>query len=386
MNWWSFHILRLCTTLNGGRNIIRIIRETWSSLQSLCSYKVYEMGMGQVEKRRKNLPVVETSQSALQDAHRSFEASGKMLSDADATPDRRRKKNQQTNGLYKWLTEAARRGFFFFNKSDSRGLILQPETVPVAIGDIGPVRAKRLKFLGLSRCQLRLLPEFVSGLVRLESLQLQHNHLKTLPDWIGNLTQLKYLDVSGNLLKHLPDGLGKCRSLLEFDANLNQLESLPCTLGRLEKLEKLHVHINNLKSLPPSCSNLKSLRYVDLRFNKLQELPKCIGDLQPLDFQGCDMDGLPEFIDLSFSEKSSDLQTESPAFSAEITIYNYLSNSEQGKDLSKCFEGQLTNMSMILLLDGNPVSVPPIKTMYITGCATLERYTQQDLVDSDPRK
>ena len=57
---------------------------------------------------------------------------------------------------------------------------------------------KNLKFLGLIKCELRRIPQWLSELTQLKSIWLDHNRLADLPAWFADHPALKLDDIQGN--------------------------------------------------------------------------------------------------------------------------------------------------------------------------------------------
>jgi Leucine-rich repeat (LRR) protein len=123
---------------------------------------------------------------------------------------------------------------------------------------------------------LDVLPDFVGGLIHLETLSVAHNRLRAVPESIRNCQRLTTVILASNDLTTLPAGLGQLGSLTELELGHNRLEGLPESLANLSLLVRLDCRENKL-SLPPTIPRSARLAELLLGFNRLSALPSGLG-------------------------------------------------------------------------------------------------------------
>ncbi len=155
------------------------------------------------------------------------------------------------------------------------------EVLPENVGELTNVR-----FLDISRNQLRALPATVGKLQFLERLDVYGNQLEILPDEVCNLLCMNRLDLYHNALVALPTNIGKLENLQWLGLNHNQLTSLPASVTNLQKLEGLYCTDNELTAFPESLSALGNLQYLYLSRNQLCALSTSVGKMQSLRWLG----------------------------------------------------------------------------------------------------
>ncbi|MFX1296211.1 MAG: GTP-binding protein [Promethearchaeota archaeon] len=137
--------------------------------------------------------------------------------------------------------------------------------------------------LALYNCGLKIAPESICQLLSLKYLDLSRNQLKELPKSFGHLTSLQELDLSNNQLKSLPENFGNLQLIINLNLYFNQLEALPNSFKDMKSLEILNLSYNQLTSFPEVILNLKSLQFIGLRSNQLTELPMGLWHLNNLE-------------------------------------------------------------------------------------------------------
>ncbi len=153
-----------------------------------------------------------------------------------------------------------------------------------------------LRWLKLTNTHLKVIPEEISSLQKLEHLTLKKNNvasiekeqfkglkcLRTLnlsrnaltahnisPDTFDS-EELNTLDLSHNELSEVPEGVGKARCLLVLNLSHNKLEQIPSQLlMNVTDLLNLDVSHNNLEALPPQLRRLANLQTLVLSNNPL---------------------------------------------------------------------------------------------------------------------
>jgi hypothetical protein len=162
---------------------------------------------------------------------------------------------------------------------------------------------KTVTELGLSFCNLFMLPHEIGKFINLTELGLSSNQLTTLPPEIGKLINLTTLWLSNNQLTSLPPEIENLIKLTVLWLSCNQLTSLPPEIVKLINLTKLRLSYNQLTSLPPEIGNLINLTSLRLSGNQLTSLPPEIGKFINLTKLGLDDNKLtslpPEIGNLS---------------------------------------------------------------------------------------
>nr|XP_054756846.1 protein scribble homolog isoform X12 [Lytechinus pictus] len=140
----------------------------------------------------------------------------------------------------------------------------------------------KLETLDLGSNELEELPETLGALPNLSELWLDCNQLTILPPEIGNLGNLTCLDVSENNLQCLPDEIGGLQSLTDLTLSQNCLEKLPEGIGKLKELSILKIDQNRLITLTPAIGSCENMQELILTENLLQEVPPTVGSLRHL--------------------------------------------------------------------------------------------------------
>ncbi|XP_026282758.1 protein lap4 isoform X3 [Frankliniella occidentalis] len=143
-------------------------------------------------------------------------------------------------------------------------------------------RLHRLRKLGLSDNEIRLLPADIQNFENLVELDVSRNDIPDIPENIKNLRELQVADFSSNPIHRLPQGFVQLRNLTVLGLNDMSLSSLPSDFGCLVSLQSLELRENVLEFLPESLSQLSKLERLDLGDNKIGELPRHIGKLPAL--------------------------------------------------------------------------------------------------------
>jgi Leucine-rich repeat (LRR) protein len=123
-----------------------------------------------------------------------------------------------------------------------------------------------LKSLQISRCQLRMAPDF-SAMVNLAALKLDHNQL-TETSFPVLPTSLTSLDISFNNLSAISSSILFLIHLKVLNVANNQLVTLE-GMENLLALEELNCDRNSIFELPEGLACSRSLRSVSVRFNQL---------------------------------------------------------------------------------------------------------------------
>jgi len=87
-------------------------------------------------------------------------------------------------------------------------------------------------------------------------LWLSRNELKEIPAQIGNLKKLEWIDASNNKLTRLPEELGNCTFLKVLWLENNDLTDLPLSILKLKNLDD--IDFENNKLIPDLMHNFKN--------------------------------------------------------------------------------------------------------------------------------
>ncbi len=129
-----------------------------------------------------------------------------------------------------------------------------------------------LKYLEISICDLKIIPENISLLDQITSLNVKSNLLEKLPQSIKGCDQLEYLNLSFNRYAEMSLLIDQLKSILKLrsvDLSNAWISELPDNFSALINLISLDLSDNRLHSLPEGFANLKSLQILDLSNNRL---------------------------------------------------------------------------------------------------------------------
>ncbi|NXP70321.1 ERBIN protein, partial [Ramphastos sulfuratus] len=141
---------------------------------------------------------------------------------------------------------------------------------------------KQLTYLDVSKNNIEVVEEGISGCESLQDLLLSSNSLQQLPETIGSLKKVTTLKIDENQLMYLPDSIGGLMSLEELDCSFNEIETLPSSVGQLSNMRTFAADHNFLTQLPSEIGNWKHVTVLFLHSNKLEFLPEEMGDMQKL--------------------------------------------------------------------------------------------------------
>uniref|UniRef100_A0A8C0IJ55 Erbb2 interacting protein n=1 Tax=Bubo bubo TaxID=30461 RepID=A0A8C0IJ55_BUBBB len=141
---------------------------------------------------------------------------------------------------------------------------------------------KQLTYLDVSKNNIEVVEEGISGCESLQDLLLSSNSLQQLPESIGSLKKVTTLKIDENQLIYLPDSIGGLISVEELDCSFNEIETLPSSVGQLSNIRTFAADHNFLTQLPSEIGNWKHVTVLFLHSNKLEFLPEEMGDMQKL--------------------------------------------------------------------------------------------------------
>ncbi|MBN3288573.1 ERBIN protein, partial [Polyodon spathula] len=141
---------------------------------------------------------------------------------------------------------------------------------------------KQLTYLDVSKNNIEMVDDRLSGCESLQDLLLSNNALQQLPGSTGSLKKLTALKVDENQLMYLPDSIGGLTSLEELDCSFNEIEALPSSIGQFTNIRTFAADHNFLTQLPPEVGNWKNATVLFLHSNKLESLPEEMGEMQKL--------------------------------------------------------------------------------------------------------
>jgi len=139
---------------------------------------------------------------------------------------------------------------------------------------------KRLESLSLESNQITNVPKIISELHSLKYLNLENNKIGNLPSSILNLPSLTYLNLDFNLLNHIPDSIIRLPSIEVLGLSHNHISSIPESIEEMKSLKTLAVNNNTITKLPRTISNLSSLKFLYLRRNKIESIPKSLKNVK----------------------------------------------------------------------------------------------------------
>lgn len=158
-----------------------------------------------------------------------------------------------------------------------------------------------MKTLLISWNRLKLFPEGIRSMKKLQTLRLNINLITEIPEWIDEAESLEELSINGDFflnrnykIQTLPTALTRLSHLRILKLNDHVIEELPAEMGELIHLEHFEMKDNLLQKLPESIGNCKALRWMDLKANELKGLPLSFNKLKEL-----------EYLNLSFNTELS---------------------------------------------------------------------------------
>ena len=98
----------------------------------------------------------------------------------------------------------------------------------------------------------------------IQSFSLKEIGIRVIPDWMLHLEKLELLDLSDNLLEEIPRDWTGLKSLQQLALDHNQIGKIPEDIRFPPSLRELHLGQNRLSSLPAILADLPALEYLQL--------------------------------------------------------------------------------------------------------------------------
>lgn len=130
-------------------------------------------------------------------------------------------------------------------------------------------RLKQLKILFMANNKFDHLPEVLSQCPNLEMIGFKSNQIKTVSEQ-SLPEQTRWLILTNNQIKVLPDSMGKLHRLQKLALAGNQITRLPDSMANCKNLELARISANQLTSLPDWLFQLPKLSWLAFQGNPLQ--------------------------------------------------------------------------------------------------------------------
>lgn len=139
----------------------------------------------------------------------------------------------------------------------------------------------RLKELHIDRSPLTEFPPVITEMKSLRYLGITRCGLNLVPQEMGALIHLRVLELSGNRIAELPSSIWKLLNLRVLDLAMNPLISLPPNSERLQNLTHLYLWGHSFNYVPSALGTLNSLEVLDLSAKGTKDLRGQEGDASP---------------------------------------------------------------------------------------------------------
>lgn len=126
--------------------------------------------------------------------------------------------------------------------------------------------------LDMMHNELKLLPQYMGDLRKIEFIYAQHNDIDTLP-LLEGCEHLQELHISNNYIKEIPERF--CETLPNLkvlDLRDNKIEKLPDDIQMLQSLMRLDLSNNTITSLPSSLCSLAHLVSLQVDGNPIRSI------------------------------------------------------------------------------------------------------------------
>ena len=245
------------------------------------------------------------------------------------------------------------------------------------------VKDNRVTGIGLYRCRILTLPDFIRDLTALQTLNLASNEISTFPEPITRLKSLRKLDIRNNKLSELPQSIINLTSLQELKLENNKFTIFPEELVRLKWLKILDFSHNQIKSIPTTIVLLMSLQSLRLRGNGLTTFPEEVVELRSLKTLNLDENSfstIPESILKLKSLESLTLRSNQfSTFPEALTNLIWLKDLNLGLNQLNSLPDSITKLEslQILDLDGNKIETLPESIGYLKSIQDLNFISNQ---------
>ena len=98
---------------------------------------------------------------------------------------------------------------------------------------------------------------------------MSNNRIKVIPETVYCLPRLQYLSLSRNQIRYISPSISKLTELVDLDLDHNQLTAVPDSIGELKQLQRLMLQGNRLTTIQPEILAIPSLERINLRNNLL---------------------------------------------------------------------------------------------------------------------
>lgn len=144
-----------------------------------------------------------------------------------------------------------------------------------------------------------------------KDLTLWWNNLKGLSPSLKLLPSLRLLDVMGNEIRVIPNWINDLKKIERLNVAQNQISELPDSIGRLEYLTGLYLSGNYISELPETLGDLSNLRGLYIKGCPISQFPCSFGNLTRLEIVCCAKflrERLPHHIRQQLKVVSQDLK------------------------------------------------------------------------------
>lgn len=135
--------------------------------------------------------------------------------------------------------------------------------------------------LGLHENKIKVIPNTLGKIERLESLHLENNQITEVPNSVCNLKYLRLFSAYSNQITKLPDAPIMFHPQATIDLRWNKIEVLPPELFS-SNFQNLWLHGNPIKELPKEIGNKKDLITLWIADTEIEDIPESFYELKNL--------------------------------------------------------------------------------------------------------